>query len=275
LPAQPTFGLSLALLGLGRTHGGFAYAQRVGRFGIAAGIQSFSGGSFTGRNVRGDPIGTYVPQDIAVVLGGAVRWEFFSVGIAGKYLWSGLLGGGLSGTGAALDVGALFHVADLFSVGASLSNIGGFMVWEGNREVVPPMFAVGVATEIGLAPPMVRERNPLTGEESVRWLPASRYLLLSVETRYRLGAARPSVVCAAELAPLPGAALRGGVTLFGDETGRAGWLLRQRLGGGIAVQLPQPLELPIALQLDYALTYEYSAPSSLAHTLGLTAQLLP
>jgi len=277
LPPVPSFGLSLSLLGLGRLHGGFAYAQALGTtgFGLGTGIQSFSAGSLTARNVWGEVIGTYTPQNVALLLAGSYRWEFLSIGLAGKYLWSGLSGAGISGAGGAADIGALFHVADRFSVGLTLANLGGFLSWEGRREALPVTATVGVATELWFSAEVRRQRHPVTGEEQLSWLPPSRYLLLSAECRYTAGALRPSVLIGLELAPLTGIALRGGVTAFGDDRGRARWFSPQRAGGGVSIQLPETIALPFRLQLDYAVTYEYSSPSQVLQSLGLTAQLLP
>jgi hypothetical protein len=274
LAERPAFGLSLSLLGVGRTYGGFAYAQALGhRFGIGTGIAHFSAGSFTARSASGEAIGTYTPQNVALALCGAFRWEFLSVGVMGKYLWSGLSGGGISGQGVAADLGALFRVAELFSVGVLVSNLGGFMQWEGVREYPRRTFAMGIATELGIAPRAQRRRLPFTGEEQLVWEPASRYILLSAEMRYTEGMPRPEALLALEAVPFQGFALRGGVTLLGNEAGRLRWFSPQRLGGGLALQLPRSYALPFLLQLDYALSYEYSSPSRLAHTVGLTAQL--
>ncbi|MCS6966799.1 MAG: hypothetical protein NZ473_08610, partial [Candidatus Kapabacteria bacterium] len=153
--------------------------------------------------------------------------------------------------------------------------LGGFLSWGERREGIPATFTLGIATEIGIAPPLRRERIPATGEERTTWLPSPQYVLLSTEVRYTQGLARPTVLLAAEIAPLGGIALRGGTTVFGDELGQARWFPLQRLGGGLAVQLPHTLQLPIYLQADYAISYEYSSPTRLAHTVSLTAQLAP
>lgn len=277
LPPVPSFGLSLSVLGLGRIHGGFAYAQALGTtgFGLGTGIQHFSAGSFTARNSRGEALGSYTPQNVALLLAGSYRWEFFSIGLAGKYLWSGLSGAGISGAGGAADLGALFHIADRFTLGVALSNLGGFLKWEGHREAIPLTVSLGVATELWFSPSARRERDPVTGEERLLWLPPSRYVLLSAECRYSTGTVRPSLVLGLEAAPLAGIALRGGMTAFGDDLGHARWLLPQRAAGGISAQLPETIALPFRLQLDYAVAYEYSSPSRLLQSLGLTAQLLP
>lgn len=274
LPPQPTVSLAVSLLGLGRTYSSAAYAQAVGKgLGIGVGIQSFSAGSFIARNWYGEALGNYTPYELAATLAGSFRWEFFSVGMAAKYLWSGVAGAGLTAQGIAADVGTLFHVADLLSVGASLRNLGGFLQWAHHRDRLPVSMAIGIATELGLAPPVQRGRLPVTGQEYLVRLPSPHYVLLAAELQYVQDAPRPSVSVAVEVAPFPGVALRGGAILFGNELGRARWLPRQRLGGGIAIQLPEALDAPFHLQLDYALTYEYASPSRLAHTIGVTTQL--
>lgn len=276
LPPQPMVSLSVSLLGLGRTYSSAAYAQAIGGgFGIGVGIQGFAAGSFIARNWYGDAIGNYTPYDVAATLAGSFRWEFFSAGIAAKYLWSGLAGAGLSAQGIAADIGALFHVAELFSVGAALRNLGASLRWAHHWDRLPVSVAVGIATEIGLAPSIHRERLPATGEEYFVRLPSPYYVLLTAELQYVHNTPRPAISVAAEVAPLPGVALRGGAVLFGDELGRARWFPTQRLGGGLAIQVPEGANLPFRLQLDYALTYEYASPSRLAHTVGVTTQLAP
>ncbi len=98
---------------------------------------------------------------------------------------------------------------------------------------------------------------------------------MSAELRYTTGTPRPALLLGLELVPLSGVALRAGTTVFGDVLGRAHWFSLQRTGGGVSVQLPDAVALPLRLQLDYAVTYEYSSPWQLLHSLGLTAQLLP
>lgn len=271
---KPAFGLSISLLGLGRTYTSFAYAQAIGNgFGIGAGVQSFSAGSFIARDLNGEPLGEHTPHDLAISLSGSFRWNFLSVGVTGKYLWSGLVGAGISASGAAADIGALFHVADLFSFGVTARNLGAFLQWENHRAPLPLAISAGVATEVHFAPRISRRRSPITGEEYVVRLPSERYLLLALELRYGQTTRRPSLCAAAEVIPLPGFALRGGAIIFGDELGRARWFPIDRIGGGISVQLPMIGALPIGLQMDYALTHEYTSPSRLAHTVGLTVQL--
>ncbi|MCS7177466.1 MAG: PorV/PorQ family protein [Candidatus Kapabacteria bacterium] len=244
LSERPQAAISVSLLGIGRVYSSLAYAQSISQIvGVSAGLRSFSGGSFTARTSRGEPLGSYVPQDYALALGGAFRWDFFSVGVLGKYLWSGLLGGGIAGNGFAADLGALFQVSNAVSIGAALSNLGGFIAWQGHRESLPLSIAVGVATELQLAPSTRRERHPITGEETVVWIPSPQYLLISTEARYTQGIARPSLLVAVEVAPLSGFSLRTGLTIVGDDAGRVRWFALSQLGGGIGIQMP-PLTRP-------------------------------
>ncbi|MEN3026855.1 MAG: hypothetical protein ABDH31_03985, partial [Chlorobiota bacterium] len=66
-----------------------------------------------------------------------------------------------------------------------------------------------------------------------------------------------------------------GLTLVGDDAGRVRWFALSQLGGGIGIQMPPLHGFPFYLQLDYALSYDYSSPSRLMHSIGLIAELAP
>lgn len=274
LSEKPSFSTSYSILQAGRQHATLSYAQSFSNnlFGIGAGINSFAAGSFTGRDALGNSLGTLTNQQLALTVGGAYNAEIMSFGAAVKYLFNNLQGHEAGAQGFVLDVGVKTDVAGLFSFGLSVQNLAGFMKWNAmsESERIPYVIRAGVATEFGFNENEIIARTNVRGEIDTVVIPATRYVLLSLETVLKQFASTPDLIIGAEVLPIDILALRGGITLLGEERFKTEFFPASRFGAGLSLRLPG-LDLPFQMQLDYSLSRDNVASSHLGHTLTLLA----
>ena len=274
---SPTFSLYAGSLGLGRTANFLGYAQQVSdEFGVGIGINSLYTGSFVARNEEAEPIGDMSNFQYTFIAASSYRTEFASFGVSLKYLTNNLIGSYTDANGFAFDVGTKFNVMDLFSFSVGVRNVYGTMMWntlESNRETVPFEIRTGVAMQFGFNSQSVQTRSTLTGELEEDYVPASRYILLSLETAFIEKSKSPSIMVGMEIVPDDFIAFRGGVDVYGERFGQPQLLPLNKWGAGVSVR-PDLVELfnnaSFTTSLDYTVSSEFLSPSKIAHHLSLT-----
>ncbi len=274
---EPTFSLYAGSLGLGRTANFLGYAQQVSdEFGVGIGINSLYTGSFVARDEKAEPIGDMSNFQYTFVAAGSYRTEFASFGISLKYLTNNLIGSYTEATGFAFDVGTKFNVLDLFSFSVGVRNVYGTMMWntlEYNRETIPFEIRTGIAMQFGLNSQSSQTRSTLTGELEDDYIPASRYILLSLEASFIEKSKSPSIMVGMEIIPDDFIAFRGGVDVYGERFGEPQLFPFNKWGAGVSIR-PDLVELfnnsSFSTSLDYTISSEFISPSKIAHHISLT-----
>lgn len=275
LPAKPMLMASVSNLGLGRTHSTLAYAQTLNEeigFGIA--LNSLNSQEFAQRDLQGYKIGNLQDWQYSLHLAAAYRKESVSVGASLKYLNHSLIGSNIYATGAALDLGTKFDVLDLFTFGASVQNIGSIMTWnqydfEGAvSELLPYNVRTGIATEFGLNDDYYVSRSKEDGSIRQVYVPPTRYILVSLDAVMYQYDKNPSFVLGVEAVPYEMIALRGGITLYGQNEGKVGFLPMNYWSGGFSIK-PTFDNLPMKFNIDYSINKEFLSASGLTHNISI------
>jgi hypothetical protein len=124
-----------------------AYGQNLGQYGaVGLGVQYFSAGSIT-QTENYVPVGSFTPYDLALSAGYGLTLGGFSVGAAGKYIQSHILN---SAHTAAVDFGALSPACldERLRLAVTLTNLGGTLKYEQDRESLPTALRLGGAYRI-------------------------------------------------------------------------------------------------------------------------------
>jgi len=273
LSSQPSIGTSLSALSFDRFHSSMAYGQMLtDNIGIGFGLNSFNSPSIEGRRANGDFIGNFTDWQYALSLGMAYREESVSLGFALKHLKHNLQGSGVYGNGVALDIGTKINVLDLVSMGIAVQNISGLMIWNSNsneNDVIPYSVRAGVAMEFGLNEESYQERSLITGEVEDVYVPATRYIILSmdlVHTQFRIS---PDLVIGTEMILHELIAFRGGMSIYGESEGTPQLLPMNYWGGGFSLRPPQEdWELPFRLSIDYTVSKEFVSQAGVMHNIS-------
>jgi len=271
---QPMIATSYSILQLGRTHSAIAYSQSFGNFGVGLGFNSFSSGTFTARDVRGNPIGNLSDWQFALNGGAAYSTEYASIGVGVKYLSNSLTGSGISANGYAIDLGTKFNVLDLFSFGLAVRNLSGMISWNtetNHQDLLPYIISSGVAMEFPLNVQITQSRSSLTGELETSTQPATRYLLLSFDGNLTQHELNPTFTLGFELVPHEIIAFRGGIAVAGDNLGIFKLFPMTVWGGGISLR-PTLDGLPFTTHFDYTISNDYLAANKISHHLSLIFQ---
>ncbi|HRP01822.1 MAG TPA: PorV/PorQ family protein [Candidatus Kapabacteria bacterium] len=268
----PLVNSSISILGLGRVNSSLSWAQEVSpSFGVGASFNSFYGGSFTARDVKGNPLGTMNDFQYSLALAGAYKIEFMSMGASLKYLGSSLGSSSLSASGVSLDLGTKFDVFDLFSFGLSIQNVSGMLFWNNeasSRDDIPYTIRTGVAFEYGLNDDLFTTRSTITGKEETVYIPATRYILFSADMIFNQYVASPDFVIGTEISPHELIALRGGISIYGEKLGTPQLFPMNYWGGGISIR-PDLKDLPFKMNIDYSIANEYLLNNGIAHHVSL------
>ncbi len=279
LEAIPTVSVSQTILGFNRTQSTAAWSQSfeaLKDFGFGFGVNNFTTGEFVARDKRGNPIGDFTDWQISLAAGAAYRYEFVSVGASIKYLSNALMGsGGVGGNGLGLDLGAKFNVMDLFSFGLSVQNVTGMMFWNSQSdevELLPYTVRAGLAMEFGLNEESYVTRSTVNGEIQSVNIPATRYVLVSLDASLTQYENAPTVTLGIEAVPHEYIAFRGGLALAGDRFNRYEFFPMTVWGGGVSFRPPlndYNINLPFETNIDYAVSADYISPSKIAHHISL------
>lgn len=271
---KPQFSLTVAPLALGRTQGSLAYAQKIyPEFSIGAGVNSLLHKSFTGRNAAGQETGTFSNQQYTFAVGAAWHNDDISLGASGKYLLNTLSGASASGTAFLADFGAKVNMFDLFTIGAAIQNIGGRISWDGtaNNDLIPFTFRGGAAMEIGLNEETYEVRSTVRGEPETISLPATQYVLVSLDVVAHQHDKTPFLLLGAEYVHTDFFSVRGGMAVLSDNLGKAEFLPFTTWGAGVSIIPPIP-SLPFQFHIEYALSGDAAAGSGIANTISLLMQ---
>ena len=131
-----------------------AYGQNLGSKGaFGAGLQYFSAGGITQTDVTGTDVGSFNPYDLAFSLGyaykfdGAQSLDGFSIGVAGKYIQSKIM---TTAQTAAADFGVLSpaYFGGRLKLAFTMTNLGGTMKFDADRENLPLNFKLGSSYKI-------------------------------------------------------------------------------------------------------------------------------
>ncbi|MEJ5244761.1 MAG: hypothetical protein WHV28_03540 [Bacteroidota bacterium] len=272
----PIVASSASNLGFDRTNVTLAYAQQVtDNVGIGFGINSQYAGSFTQRDIRGNPYKQLSSYQYNIGAYGAYSMEFASIGFGLKYLIDNLTGVPTEATGVALDVGAKFNVFDLFSFGLAVQNIGGTMLWNTQNhstENIPYTIRAGIGIEFGFNEQVYTTRSTTDGEEETVYIPPTRYLIVSMDAVYNQYDLTPTFIVGTEMVLHELIGIRGGISVYGDKYGKPQFFPNTYWGTGISLR-PKLDELfpniPFKSHIDYTVGKEINAESGLFHNISL------
>lgn len=273
---KPIIVTSVSLPSIGRFQSNIAYGQGLGNnFGIGFGINSYTSGEFMSRDIMGNPLGNMKEWQYSANLSLGYVNQDYGFGATVKYLGRSLQGGNVSANGVAFDLGTKFNVADLFSFGAAIQNIGGSMKWNtasGVSDKVPLTVRTGVAFEFGLNDRTIETETSVTGSIDTLYIPASKYVLLSFDAIFRETDIAPNLVVGAEIVPVEILALRGGFNFYGEDNGRPKLLPLNIWGAGISLR-PELSSSAFDLNIDYSITNEFILGSGVAHHISVVINI--
>jgi|APTNR8051073442_1049403.scaffolds.fasta_scaffold05102_5 hypothetical protein len=273
---KPMFVTSVSMPGIGRVHSNIAYGQGIGEhFGIGLGINSFTSGQFQGRDIMGNPTSSMRDWQYSMNVSAAYSSEDYSFGGTFKYLGRDLQGSGTSANGYAFDLGTKFNVADLFSFGAAIQNVGASLKWNTPNSTVdelPLTVRTGVAVEFGINDQSVEQRTSITGEIDTLYIPATKYFLLSFDAIFRETDISPSFVLGAEVVPTELLAIRGGLNVYGENNGVPSLFPVNIWGAGISLR-PYLENTAFDLNIDYSISNEYILGSGVTHHISIIIDL--
>jgi hypothetical protein len=268
----PLVNSSVSMIGLGRMETSLSWAQQIyPNFGMGLAFNSFSGGSFMGRDIRGVPTVEMSDFQFCASLAAAYRIEFMSMGANVKFINSSLNGSPTSASGVALDIGTKFDVFNMFSFGISVQNISGMMFWNNlnnDREDIPFTVRTGLAMEYGLNEDNYTTRSSVTGEEEKIFVPATKYMLFSLDAVFTQFDKSPEFILGAELVAHELIAFRGGLSIYGDKFGESQLFPMNHWGAGLSLR-PGLKNIPFKLNIDYTIANEFLANNGLAHHITL------
>lgn len=273
---KPMFVTSVSLPGIGRVHSNIAYGQGIGQnFGVGLGINSFTSGEFIGRDIMGNPLGNMRDWQYSMNLSLGYAQKDYGFGATFKYLGRNLQGSNISANGIAFDLGTKFNVADLFTFGASIQNIGGSMKWNTASNIsdnLPLTLRTGVAFEFGINDETLETQTSVTGSIDTVYIPATKYFLLSFDAVFRETDMSPNFVVGAEIVPIEELAIRGGFNIYGEDNGTPTLFPLNIWGAGVSLR--PNLESPaFDLNVDYSISNEFILGSGIAHHISIIIDL--
>lgn len=270
--SSPTFFSSVSIAGLGRTHNSFAYGQMLNdNLGIGLGLNSFASQSFIGRDIMGNNIGNL--RDWQYSFSGALAYKMgdFGMGVTAKYIGRALDGTGTSANGFAFDVGTKLNVADMFSFGATIQNIGGTLKWNtqsGLEDIIPYTIRTGIAMEIELNESAIETRSNPTGDLETIIIPSTEYILFSTDLVFSQFQKTPYFVLGSEVQFHESIAVRGGIDIYGESEGKNMFFPLERWGAGLSIK-PYLEEIPFFFSLDYSIFSEVLLQQGISHNISI------
>lgn len=278
LSPVPLITTSHSIMSFSRTHSTIAWAQSFEGFdylGIGVGINNYTYGPFLGRNIAGHPIGEKTDWHYSINFATAYRIDYASIGAAIKYLSSSLQGDGSMANGYGVDIGAKFNILNLLSFGVSVQNISGIMFWNTKNktnELLPYTIRTGLAMEFGLNEETYTTRSTVTGELETYYVPATRYVLLSLDAILNQYENAPSIILGIETVPHEYVAFRLGLTIAGDNLNKYEFFPMNNWGAGVSIRPPLEdyyTEIPFKTNIDYSVSSDYLAKDKIAHHISL------
>lgn len=274
LTSRPQFSMMVSPMQFGRNQYALSYGQSLGSsWGISASVNTMQSAKFAATNISGSYLGDFSNEQYDMAVGGSWRNDLFSLGASAKYLINTLTGSGASGKTFAFDFGAKMNFLDLFTVGASIQNIGGRIDWKSvnGKDLIPFTIRAGVATEIGINQEEYVVRSTVRGEPETVELPATQYVLLALDAVYNQHDKVPTIILGAEYSPLELLAVRGGMSVYGEEYNLNTFMPMTQWGAGFTVK-PVVASLPFRFQVDYAIAADDLANGQVGHHLSLVME---
>jgi hypothetical protein len=268
LSENATLLTSVSSIGVDRYFTNFAFGQALNEnFGIGFGINSLTSPEFISRNNRGQEIRNLIDLQYNMSLGIAYRKESVSIGVAAKYFKHNLQMSGIYANGFGIDVGTKFNVLETFSFGASAQNLGGNMIWnssKNNLEAIPYRIRTGVAWEMGFDDEKIQAKVGDIDEVEEIYVPASKYLLFSLDGQITQNHRSPSFIFGAEAIVHEYLGFRGGITIYGEDNFETKFLPMNNWALGVTIR-PNIEGLPFGLNIDYSVAKEYLIQSGISH----------
>ncbi|TAL68406.1 MAG: hypothetical protein EPN82_10455 [Bacteroidetes bacterium] len=277
LSENPSFNSSYSFLEFGRTHSSLAWGQSIAEnVGIGLAINNFTTGSFIGRDINGNSIGNFTDWQFAIVGGAAYNIEFASIGVGVKYLSDALVGSDTKANGFGLDIGTKFNIMDMFTFGASVQNVLGFMSWNTQSKeynILPYTVRAGFGMEFGMNDESYTSRSTVSGEMEQIYIPATRYVLVGLDAVLTQHENAPSIVLGVEAAVHEVLAFRGGIAIAGDDLNEYKLFPMTIWGAGVALKpREEDLGLPFKTSIDYSISADYISSGKIAHHLSLNVE---
>lgn len=276
LPNTPLLVSSISTLSFGRTHTSLAWGQAISsNIGMGFGLNSIISQQFQGRDIRGVPTATLRDHEYSMNLGFAYSLDYVSMGGAMKFIRQNLIGiDGYYSNGFAFDLGSKFNVMEMFTVGIAVQNIGSIMLNKKGKnlydvnEQIPFSIKTGIAMEFGLNEETYSTRSSITGELEEINLPATNYVLIDLDFVVNQFQEHPNLVLGAEAVLHEMFAVRGGMSLYGDDMGEAKFMPMNYWGGGFSIR-PDVETIPFKFHIDYSISKEFLASNGVAHNFSL------
>jgi len=265
---------SFSLLQLGRTQDFAAYGQSFGKFGIGASFNNYNTASIIGTDIRGKYLGNFTNVQYALNVGAAYAMEFASIGIGLKYLSNSLNYNQTSANGFAVDLGMKFDVAGLFSFGLSMQNIASTISWNNNSKDnsnIPFSIRAGIGMEFPFNEKTISSRTTSLAVKDTLTEPSSRYFLVSFDAVYHQYQIQPNFILGLEYVPFEIIAIRGGITVLGDNSGNLAFFPMNSWGTGISLR-PAFDGLPFGFHIDYSIGSDYLSNSKMVHHFSIFLQ---
>ena len=274
LSTQPMFSSMHTFMEWGRTHTSLAWGQNFfDNWGFGAGINNFTTGSFTARDIKGNPLGDFTDWQFAFFGGASYRMEFASMGVAVKYLSHNLVNSDYRADGFAFDLGSKFNVMDMFNFAVSIQNISAMMFWNtpsGEDDLLPYTIRTGIAMEYGMNDEEYQTRNTVTGELETVYVPSTKYILVGIDAVLTQFENAPRFILGVEGVPHELIAFRGGIAVLGDNKGVYGLFPMTDWGLGVSLRPDhEELQLPFKINIDYSVSADYLSTSGIAHHLSV------
>ncbi len=272
LTDAPVINSMFSILDNMRTHSVLCWGQTVtDNIGVGFGINSFTSGSFIARDIKGTHIKHVSALDYSLTAGVSYSMEFASMGMAVKYMSNTLQGTGTNSNGIAIDFGSKFNILDLFSFGLAIQNVGGYSHWNtavGESNYLPFTIRSGIAMEFALNENEYQTRSTVTGEEETLSLPATRYIILDLDTKFTQYENTPTITFGVEIIPHEIIGFRGGIALWGNDYGQNKLFPMTVWGAGVSLR-PEIPDLPFFTHIDYSVGADYLSQSKVAHHLSV------
>jgi hypothetical protein len=269
---DPMLTFSYSNYGAITNNGNIAYAQQMNdSWGIGAGVTGISSPQFQGYDLALNQTANLSSLQSTYYVGSSYSLSDVSFGGVVKYFRSDLVGGNAAGQGFGLDLGTKFNVLDYFTIGAAVQNIGSYMVWNSGMEQLenlPYTVRVGAAMEFGLNDDEYVTRSSGSGELQTLYVPATRYVLVSLETVFNQFDPNPNFIVASEAVLHEMFALRGGIAIYGSQNDQPRWLPLNLWGGGISVR-PEFDDFDYEFQFDYSVSSDYINDIGINHNVSV------
>lgn len=264
---------SVTNAGFNRIFSNFAYGQSVNEnIGIGIGLNSFNSGGFTARDARGREIGKFNDWQYNLAMGVAYKKESMSIGVATKFFKQNLQSSGLYADGFGIDIGTKFNVLEMFTFGAAVQNLGGTMIWNTDKyniDKIPYSIRTGVAWQYGLDDEKINAKMKDNEEESEEiYLPASKYIIFSVDGVINQYEKSPTFVFGAEAIVHEYLGFRGGIAIYSEDNHVSKLLPMNKWSLGVSIR-PHIEELPFKTTIDYSAAKEFLIENQINHNVTI------